>query len=68
MNKAAHPFGGRPDEELTDREWRAVTSWRLDQFEKKLDNQTKALWSVAGSILVGIIVYLVTVVLAGGPP
>lgn len=36
---------------------------RMKGLEERVDSQTKALWAVAGSVIAGVIVYLVTVVL-----
>lgn len=68
MNKERHPYDGMPPEQLSDSQWRAVTSWRLTQIEKKQDATIKAIWSIVVTVAAGLILYLVTVVASGRHP
>ena len=35
-------------------------SYRVDQLERRVENITRALWTNAATILVGVIVFLIT--------
>jgi uncharacterized membrane protein len=60
VSRSEHPFSERPPEDLTDREWRVLTSWRLNRVEATLDSIQKALWTIAGGIIIGVAVFFLT--------
>lgn len=68
MPREQHPLGDTPPEQLTDPQWRAVTSWRLAQIEKTQAAMMKAMWSIVVTVGGGLILYLVTVVASGRHP
>lgn len=55
-----HPYEEKRVEDLTSGEWRVLINWRIGQVEKKVDGIYKAMWTVLGSILVGVLLYALT--------
>jgi hypothetical protein len=59
-NSYEHPFAEKPERDLTQDEWRVLVSWRLKSVEKRLDSIAKGMWTIAGGIIVGVLVIWLT--------
>ena len=59
------PHEGKPVERLSEGEWRAVMSWRMDSVERRLDSLFKALVTLIVMVAAGVLVYLLTSVGGG---
>lgn len=61
MSRPDPPYSDRDPRYLSDGEFRVLTNWRLSEMEDRLDSIVRALWTMAGGIIVGVVVFFLTV-------
>lgn len=53
-------LSSREPEDLTDREKLLLLTYRTQKLEERVDGLFKAMWTIAGGIIVGVIVFILT--------
>lgn len=60
MKNGDHPLGDKDPRNLSDREWRVLMSYRMEQLEHRVDGLFKAMWTIAGTIIAGVAIFFLT--------
>lgn len=60
-----HPYADRDPRGLSQGEWRVLMDYRVAQIEKRLDSVGRAVWTIAASVIAGVILIFVS---TGGHP
>lgn len=65
MSRPNNPLEDKDPRDLSHDEWRVLMSWRMRIVEARLDSIAKGMWTIAGGIIVGVLVIWLT---SGGHP
>ena len=60
MSSDPNPFDERDPRSLSDREFKLLIDYRLKQLEDRVNGLFRAMWTIAGGLIVGVGVFFVT--------